>query len=214
MSFTTQAVKFHVGRHIQSLVRSLWIQVQYKIREADAAAAAHMVVGFPEPIMVCCRHITPGRIAMQAELGKSRQSDAYLYKRGDEFASPKRNTVLVRFRRFLDLCSRNTPRRSRGSERIDGSYVSARRKEIKKGKGRETSVSCAQRCAQPKMPGSLNYSPSGSEGGRSLGAGVGDLERSLVGVDLTTTPGKKGRREGKGKDKIKMRNREGGKERA
>lgn len=42
-----------------------------------------------------------------------------------------------------------------------------------------------------KMPGSLNYSPSGSEGGRSLGGGGGDLERSLVGVDLTTTPGKR-----------------------
>ncbi|CAM9242369.1 unnamed protein product, partial [Ectocarpus sp. 12 AP-2014] len=33
------------------------------------------------------------------------------------------------------------------------------------------------------MPGSLNYSPSGSEGGRSLGGG------DLVGVDLTNTPG-------------------------
>jgi len=42
------------------------------------------------------------------------------------------------------------------------------------------------------MPGSLNYSPSGSEGGRSPSGGVGDLEKSLVGVDLTTTPGKRG----------------------
>lgn len=40
------------------------------------------------------------------------------------------------------------------------------------------------------MPGSLNYSPSGSEGGRSLG---GDLDKSLIGVDLTTTPGKRDR---------------------
>lgn len=38
------------------------------------------------------------------------------------------------------------------------------------------------------MPGSLNYSPSGSEGGRSIG-GQADLDGSLVGVDLTNTPG-------------------------
>lgn len=37
------------------------------------------------------------------------------------------------------------------------------------------------------MPGSLNYSPSGSEGGRSSAGG--DLEKSPIGVDLTTTPG-------------------------
>lgn len=39
------------------------------------------------------------------------------------------------------------------------------------------------------MPGSLNYSPSGSEGGRSPGGDFADLDKSLVGVDLTTTPG-------------------------
>lgn len=35
------------------------------------------------------------------------------------------------------------------------------------------------------MPGSLNYSPSGSEGGKSLGGGGADL----IGVDLVATPG-------------------------
>ena len=41
------------------------------------------------------------------------------------------------------------------------------------------------------MPGSLIYSPSGSEGGRSVGGGGGtDLDKSLLGVDLTCTPGK------------------------
>lgn len=39
------------------------------------------------------------------------------------------------------------------------------------------------------MPSSLTYSISGSEGGRSPG-GLIDLDKSLVGVDLTTTPGK------------------------
>lgn len=42
-----------------------------------------------------------------------------------------------------------------------------------------------------RMPGSLNYSPSGSEGGRSFVGGGVDLERSLIGEDLTTTPGKR-----------------------
>lgn len=59
------------------------------------------------------------------------------------------------------------------------------------------------------MPGSLNYSPSGSEGGRSLGGGVGDLERSLIGVDLTTTPGKRGEEERAKTKKYQKRSKEG-----
>lgn len=48
-----------------------------------------------------------------------------------------------------------------------------------------------RRASARSMPGSLIYSPSGSEGGRSVGGGGGaDLDKSLLGVDLTCTPGK------------------------
>ena len=40
------------------------------------------------------------------------------------------------------------------------------------------------------MPGSLNYSPSESEGGRSR-IGQADLDKGLVGIDFTVTPGER-----------------------